>query len=115
MAPKFDQLATILSPSPDLIVARMDITLNKIPLEGQDAGFAVDSFPSMYLVRPRAEAGEGEEGEGVGQKLVLDLYKFEGEKEVKPVLKFVKHYLENVDNIRVLIDVALFDMDFPDL
>lgn len=52
MAPKYQKVATSLAAVPEIIVARMDMTQNKIPSEGQGAEFDVHGFPTICLVRP---------------------------------------------------------------
>jgi thiol-disulfide isomerase/thioredoxin len=49
VAPKFARVSTLLKDKKSsIVVARMDITSNKIPPSGVEAGFALTGYPAMY-------------------------------------------------------------------
>lgn len=73
-APKYDVVLKKLKSIPDVEVARMDITIHKIPESGKAAGFKVDSFPALYLV----------------QRTPFKAILYTGEHEVSPILDWLE-------------------------
>jgi thioredoxin-like negative regulator of GroEL len=83
IAPKYDRVATLLeTKKANIVVARMDITMNKIPPSGVDAGFAVTGYPAMYLVL-KATASHPR-----------TLMRYSGEHEVASIIQWLKQQPE---------------------
>jgi len=82
MAPKYEEIGRrVLAVAPEFKVARMDIISHEVPLVGRDAGFELDAYPTIFLVRPGAELGKPQ------------LTKYMGTKDVKPLLEWLREQL----------------------
>mmetsp|Transcript_93325 Transcript_93325/g.216981 ORF Transcript_93325/g.216981 Transcript_93325/m.216981 type:complete len:467 (+) Transcript_93325:116-1516(+) len=82
-APKYEEVGKrVREVAPDFGLARMDIISYDIPLVGQDAGFVLEAYPTIFLVRP---------GSVPGKPLVQ---RYTGKKEVRPLLEWLKQKLE---------------------
>jgi len=85
MAPKYEEVAKRLQEaSLPVAVARMDIISHDIPLVGQDAGFQLAAYPTIFLVRPGGNSGK------------LQLKRYEGTKEVEPLIDWLKSQLPHL-------------------
>jgi len=75
LAPKYDELAEKLKDNKDIVIAKMDATLNDAP-----ANFAVSGFPTLYW----APMGNKE-----------NPVKYQGGREVSDFVKYIKEHATN--------------------
>jgi len=80
-APKFEEVAEKLQPfQHEIRLARFDITEEDVPEAGQEAGFEIQSTPSLFLVRRNP----------------FRIIPYDGELEAGPVIKWVQSECEYV-------------------
>lgn len=82
MAPIYDQLAAALKSETNLIIAKMDVTMNDVPEQ-----FDVQGFPTIYF----SPAGpEGKPLKYVGGRTLKDMQEFLNKNSVASFKKDVK-------------------------
>ncbi|KAL0962284.1 hypothetical protein UPYG_G00338100 [Umbra pygmaea] len=79
LEPKYKELAEKLYSDPNIVIAKMDATANDVP-----QGFDVQGFPTIYFSR-------------IGKK--DQPMRYEGAREVKDFMKFIKREASHVPNI----------------
>lgn len=72
LEPKYKKLAKNMNKYPDVVVAKMDATANDVPTD-----FKVDGFPTIYFVPSNNKENP---------------IKYEGDREVKTLTKFIKEH-----------------------
>lgn len=88
-APKFAAVATKLKGR--ATTGRMDITIDKIPPIGEQVGFAMTGFPTVYLVKYSSAPVTLTDEDTQQQQLTLS--KYEGETETDALLEWVDERL----------------------